>query len=190
MALVEQIQIWAGRPFTVLLFSLLLVKLLTNKYGRGLHTIPGPFLASFTNLWRMFNTAFSNSTVNLIHLHEKLNSSFVRLGPNVVSISDPDLIERIYGLNSGFTKTAFYSIIDQWYKGKFTHSLFESRDEKYHTQIRRPIASAYSMSTMLTFESAVDSTMELLMFKWDRLATSGEPFKLEVWLQRFTFDAL
>src|SRR5690242_13336192 len=122
MALFEQIQIWAGCQVTILLCSLLLVKLLTNKYGKGLHSIPGPFLASFTNLWRMLNTAFSNSTANLIHLHETLNSSFVRLGPNVVSISDPDFIDRIYGINSGFTKTAFYSIIDQWHEGKFTHS--------------------------------------------------------------------
>lgn len=32
----------------------LLVRLLHNRYGHGLSSIPGPFLASLTDFWRLF----------------------------------------------------------------------------------------------------------------------------------------
>ncbi|ETI22773.1 hypothetical protein G647_06849 [Cladophialophora carrionii CBS 160.54] len=123
-------------------------------------------------------------------LHRKFNSHFVRLGPKVVSVSDPALIPTIYGINTKFRKTEFYSIIDLWHNGKFTHSLFESRDEDYHARIRRPIASAYSMRTVMEFEPAVDSTVELLISKLDQFAASKVSFPLEKWLQYCTFDVL
>jgi hypothetical protein len=45
----------------VLLLSALLIafgvgNFLLDKYGNGLHSVPGPCLASYTNLWRLFVT--------------------------------------------------------------------------------------------------------------------------------------
>jgi cytochrome P450 len=190
MALLEQLPSIAPRYVALLLLGLVIARLLVNKYGSGLDSIAGPFIAGFTNLWRVFNTSFSNPTEDLVRLHRKFNSHFVRLGPRVVSVSDPDLISTIYGINTEFRKTEFYSIIDLWHKGKFTHSLFECRDEEYHARIRRPIANAYSMTTVMEFEPAVDSTVELLMSKLDQFAASRETFPLEKWLQYYTFDVL
>lgn len=190
MALFSSITALDPRCLLALIFAPLIAKLLVNKFGGGLNGVPGPFLAGFTNLWRVFDTSFSDPTTNLIRLHQKWKSTFVRIGPRVVSVADPDLIKTIYGVDSQFTKTEFYSIIDLWHEGQFTHSLFESRDEGYHARIRKPIAHAYSMTTMIDFEPAVDSTIELLMTKWAPYVASGEPVPLEVWLQRYTFDVL
>jgi hypothetical protein len=190
MAFLEEMS--ALSPQLWISFSLILlgIKLLVNKYFCGLNAIPGPFAAGFTNLWRVSNTLFSNPTETLVQLHRRFDSYFVRLGPNVVSVSDPSLIPTIYGVNTDFKKTDFYSIIDLWHEGKFQHSLFESRDEEYHARIRRPIANAYSMTAVMEFEPAVDSTIELLRSKLDQFVLSNRPFKLEKWLQYYTFDVL
>ncbi|EXJ58248.1 hypothetical protein A1O7_05673 [Cladophialophora yegresii CBS 114405] len=146
----------------------MIVRLLINKCGSGLNSIAGPFLAGFTNLRRVFITSFSDPVEHLVHLHRKFNSHFVRLGPRVVSISDPALIPTIYGINTDFRKTEFYPIIDLWHNGKFAHSLCEHRDEDYHTRIRRSVANAFSMTAVMESEPAVDSTVELLMSKLDQ----------------------
>lgn len=119
-----------------------------------------------------------------------MNSHFVRIGPRVVSISDPTLIPTIYGINSGFTKTEFYTLSMLPFEGTFMPSLFNTRDERYHSMCKKPIANAYSMSNMVEFEPLVDSTTSLLMTKLDGFATSDVSFDLGVWLQMYAFDVM
>ncbi|KIY00865.1 uncharacterized protein Z520_03531 [Fonsecaea multimorphosa CBS 102226] len=190
MVLLEQIQQLAQHLWPILLLGFLIARLLINKYGGNLNSIPGPFFAGFTNLWRVFNSLLSNPTETQIQLHRKFNSRFVRIGPRVVSISDPDLIPTIYGTKSDFTKTKFYSVAELMYEGRCTPGLFESYDEAYHAQIRKPIVNAYSMTTILDFEPAVDSTTSLLISKLDCFVASKKPLDLEVWLHRYAFDVI
>lgn len=110
MALLEHFQSFAQQYSILLLLGLLICRLLINKYGWGLNSIPGPALAGFTGLWRVFDTSFSDTTRNLILLHRKYNSPCVRIGPRVVSVADPNLIQFIYGIKADFRKTEFYSI--------------------------------------------------------------------------------
>ncbi|OQU96270.1 hypothetical protein CLAIMM_02377 [Cladophialophora immunda] len=168
----------------------LLARLLFNKYGHGLNSIPGPFLAGFTDLWRFGTTVAATPHQVQIDLHRRLKSSLVRIGPRTVSVSDPALIPTIYGLNSGFTKTKFYTLHMLSYKGQFTPSLFTTLDEGYHAKFKRPIANAYSMSTMVEFEPLVDSTSRLFMSRLDEFAASGAPFNFGTWLQMYAFDVI
>lgn len=86
--------------------SLLITRLLTNKYANGLNQVPGPALAAFTDFWRFFNVWRRRPDLTHIALHEKYGS-IVRLGPRTVSISDPAVVQTIYGPNSGYTKSDF-----------------------------------------------------------------------------------
>ena len=65
--------------------------------------IPGPFFAKFTNLWRFFDTYGGRAELTHRILHEKYGS-VVRLGPNVVSISDPKLLRTIYNTRGDYLK--------------------------------------------------------------------------------------
>lgn len=73
-----------------------------------LRHIPGPFTASLTNFVRM-SWVFTKKA-HLIHqeLHQKYGD-VVRLGPNMVSISDPGSIHTIYPMRKGFVKVGFWS---------------------------------------------------------------------------------
>ncbi|EXJ92842.1 hypothetical protein A1O3_01396 [Capronia epimyces CBS 606.96] len=176
---------WAG-----LVFGLLLTRLLFNKYGRKLNSIPGPFTAGCSDLWRFLNVCCGTPHATHVRLHRELNSHFVRIGPRIISISDPTLIPTIYGTNSGFTKTEFYTLSMLPFKGRVTPSLFTSLDEHDHALYRKPIANAYSMSTMVEFEPLVNSTSSLLMSRLDEFTVSGASFDLGIWLQRYAFDVI
>jgi len=126
-----------------------------------------------------------------INLHKQYKSKLVRVGPRVVSISDPSAIPTIYSNNTGFYKTGFYPVQMNASKGKFMPSLFNTTDEAYHARIRRPIANAYSMSTLVDFEPLVDSTTQVFMKKLGEYADrGGQIVDLGVQLQRYAFDVM
>ena len=83
--------------------AVVVLYLLSNKYRRGLSSLPGPRLAAYSSLWRYLDVRGGQAHQTAIRLHRKYGD-VVRIGPNHVSISDPREIKKIYGLKSGYTK--------------------------------------------------------------------------------------
>ena len=79
------------------------LRLLLNFFTPGLHSIPGPFWAKFSNLWRLVSTARGHHEITLQKLH-RLHGNVVRVGPNALSIADPEAIKSIYGFKTDFVK--------------------------------------------------------------------------------------
>lgn len=90
---------------TFLVVAALTAQIIYNRYKYGITAIPGPFLASCTHLWRFFLVWGRRPEITHIRLHEKFGP-LVRLGPNVVSISDPEAIKTIYGLGGKYVKVS------------------------------------------------------------------------------------
>lgn len=84
---------------------LLFFNLLQTYYRSPLKDIPGPFLAKITNLWRLFDVWGGRPELTQRMLHRKYGSA-VRLGPNVVSLSDPRLIKTIYSTRGEYLKAS------------------------------------------------------------------------------------
>ena len=89
-------------PFLIVVF--LVVHFLRIALQPGLAGIPGPFLAKFTNLWRLYKVWNWTFKQDLPALHEYYNSQLIRVGPNLLSCSDPRAVETIYGFQSQFKK--------------------------------------------------------------------------------------
>lgn len=70
-----------------------------------LKTIPGPFLAKFSNFWRFYNHYRQTHIETQKALHEKYGD-VVRLGPNTVSIADAGLLKTIYSTRGTFLKVS------------------------------------------------------------------------------------
>lgn len=68
--------------------------------------IPGPFAAKFTNLWRLFDVWGGRPDLTHVLLHEK-HGSAVRVGPDLVSLSDPSLMHKIYDSRGKFQKVSW-----------------------------------------------------------------------------------
>ncbi|EME88927.1 uncharacterized protein MYCFIDRAFT_103622, partial [Pseudocercospora fijiensis CIRAD86] len=72
-------------------------------YRPGLRKLPGPFLASISDLDRIWSCAKGLQMQYHIALHRRYGP-FVRVGPNHVMFSDASLIPRVYGIASKFWK--------------------------------------------------------------------------------------
>ncbi|KAE8381687.1 cytochrome P450 [Aspergillus bertholletiae] len=170
-----------------LIAVLVVIRLITNKLR--LSGIPGPVLAGYTGLWKLYNVLAGDRQYTEINLHRKYGP-LVRIGPRHISVSDPKAISVIYGVNKGFTKTAFYPIQSISWDKKPQMNLFSARDEHFHREQKRPIASAYSLSSILEMESAIDSCTELFLSQIRKMVDEKVPIDIGMWLQYYAFDVV
>ena len=82
----------------VLAFVGVVLFLLRNRYDRGMNKFDGPFLASFTNVWKLWNASrlSGSRNENYVDVHRRYGD-VVRIGPNNVIFADPEAIPEIYG---------------------------------------------------------------------------------------------
>ncbi|CAE6373511.1 unnamed protein product [Rhizoctonia solani] len=121
----------------------------------------GPWLASFTNWW-MASTIDNNCHSDVIcRLHSKYGT-FMRIGPNHISIADPEAHEAVYGHSSGLTKTELYNGFTNG-----TPIIFTATDKAVHTTKRRRVANVFSMQSVLEFEPRVKKHILELCKQWD-----------------------
>jgi hypothetical protein len=69
-------------------------------------------------------------------------------------------------------------------------NLFGTTDEEYHRKLKRPVANAYSLTTLLSSEQAVDSCTQLLVSQLTRFADGNTPVDFGEWIQFYTFDTV
>ncbi|CAI7599805.1 unnamed protein product [Penicillium manginii] len=189
MAAASELIVFIGQNITSILLLIFVIHLTRNYLKSGVSSIPGPFLAKLSNAWRFVDVAKGHAEVTLLNLHGKYGD-YVRLGPNVVSVRDLDAIKIIYGINKGYDKTDFYKVQQQLVKGKPTPTLFTTTDEEFHAAIKRPVSSAYSMSTLTEFEPFVDQTIHTFFKRMDEFANDHKVCDIATWLQYYAFDVI
>lgn len=173
-----------------LLISSFVVYLLRNKFYNGLQRYPGPALASYTNWWRFFENLRRRSQHTYIELHRKYGE-VVRVGPNVLSFANPAAIKDIYGLNKGYTKSDFYPVQQAVAKGKRLESMFSTKNEAYHARYRRCVNHAFAMSSLVSYEPLVDSTIKVFLSQTEKLfSNTGAMCNFSRWLQFYAFDVI
>jgi hypothetical protein len=87
-------------PIAVLLFYI--VPYLTSN--TSLKSIPGPFLAKFTNQWLLAQARQGKRYQTVDDAHKKYGK-LVRIQPDHVSIADENAIPIVYGHGNGFLKS-------------------------------------------------------------------------------------
>ena len=161
-----------------------------NYFNHGLQKYPGPFFASITNCWRFWDVWGRRPDITHIRLHKE-NGDVVRLGPNFLSFANPKALKDIYGLNRGFTKSAFYPVQSSLSKGVRLSSLFSTTDEQYHAALRRSVNSSFTMTAMVQYEPFVDDTTELFLNQTENLFSSrNATCDFAQWLQFYAFDVI
>ncbi|KAI6758732.1 hypothetical protein HG530_010972 [Fusarium avenaceum] len=175
------------------LLGAVLTRLLYNKYGHGLNDIPGPCLAGYTDLWRLFVVRGRRAQEVHIELHKKYGPA-VRLGPRAVSIADTDELKIIYSPSAGWSKSKFYPVQQALAKGKRLETMFNTANDRYHARLRRSVSNAYAMSTLVTFEPFVDSTstefIRQLKLRFADRSNDADVCDFGAWLQFYAFDVI
>ena len=153
-------------------------------YARHLHplrNIPGPFLASITRFWSVWQVTRGNYETTQRRLHARYGP-LVRSAPDEVACADPAAIKIIYSVQRIFPKTNFYfpfkPVRPQKYSGHFAEL-----NEKQHSQRRRIVNPVYSMSTILESEKYVDKCSKLFVSRMAEVAGNDCYVDLGHWLQ-------
>ncbi|KAH8785751.1 cytochrome P450 [Diaporthe sp. PMI_573] len=168
-----------------------------RQYYRLSH-IPGPFLARFSNIpriWWVYNRDAHNVHITQHRQYAARGSKWaplVRYGPNAVSVGTAAAVETIYRMRGDpLLKSDFYSVIPPMRRGTILPTIFATQDEMLHRMLKRPIAAVYSMSNLVSFEPLVDRTIDVFRQELDRrFVVSGTACDLDAWLQYFAFDVV
>lgn len=88
---------------------LFISRFLWNYVRSPLKSFPGPAPTSFTNIWRLQDVFRGRCDITQTALHRKYGSA-VRMGPNVLSLSDPNLISQVYNTKSPWLKVCHSSV--------------------------------------------------------------------------------
>jgi hypothetical protein len=84
-----------------------LLFVVAQTYISPLRSVKGPFLARLTRLYYFNRVAHGSFEFENIELHRKYGD-VVRLGPNMYSINDPEVVKAVYGIGSKFAKSDWY----------------------------------------------------------------------------------
>ncbi|KAL3465205.1 hypothetical protein BJX64DRAFT_285748 [Aspergillus heterothallicus] len=88
----------------------------------------------------------------------------------------------------------FYPVQQTLANGRPLHSLFNTKDEKYHSKLCRDVANAYAMSTLVHFDPLVDMTIKAFLQQInERYADKQGPegvCDFGTWLQFFAVDVI
>ncbi|KAK6542712.1 hypothetical protein TWF694_006655 [Orbilia ellipsospora] len=177
---------------TILVFAPLLavIHILLTRYKPHLRRIPGPFVASFTDIWRLKQNLGRRPEVVHQKVHEKYGD-LVRIGPNCISVGSAEEVKTIYGITRLFQKSEFYPVTRPIVNGEEVLGIFDVTSEDLHKNIKRPVGHAYAMSTLLDYEPYVDSTIQVLQRRLEELyLDKNEICDLGEWLHWTAFDVV
>ncbi|KAM0328843.1 hypothetical protein ACHAQA_005259 [Verticillium albo-atrum] len=172
----------------VVLFAVLVFFSLCRAVLSPLRSVPGPFVARFTDawyLWRLYQGRFEKEA---LALHERYGP-VVRLGPNRYTFASPSALKAIYGPSAAslFAKSPSYRPAAPPEPSKWT--LFADEDIHRHAAHRRLYQSTYSMSSLVTYEAYVDECADLFALRLDELSHAASP-DMGHWFQCFAFDVI
>ena len=169
----------------LLLVGVIIVKLLATRYLSPLCSIPGPFFASFTRLWKVKKWYDGDLHLALIELHRKYGE-VIRIGPNEVSIAEPDGIRKIYAAGQRYRKSDYYAPN----QGNRTWDMLTERDPHIHANMKKIIGSAYSLTSLMELEPYVDNMSATFSRAMNKFDERNEPINLNYYLQLYAFDVI
>jgi benzoate 4-monooxygenase len=177
-------------PASLLIFLLSVVFLvhfvhwLLDPYG--IRSIPGPFLAKFSDAWLGWVSAHGHRSEVVHEMHMKYGTSnrspvnlqsfnflhlgpLVRLAPNHVSVAIPAALQVIYGHGNGALKSNFYDAFVSLRRG-----IFNTRDRVQHARKRKIVSHIFSTKSVAEFEPNVREYVGILIKRWDALCDAAK----------------
>ncbi|KAI3329533.1 cytochrome P450 [Ustulina deusta] len=150
-----------------------------------LWSVPGPFLARCGDAWYLWQVRKGDWETQNILLHRK-HGGIVRYGPNRYSFADPEALGIIYGHGTRFAKSSWYNAWmppDGW-------NLFADRSIQRHANTRRQLQSAYSMTSLVSYEPYVDQCAEIFTQRLSEMSEARVAVDLGHWMQCYAFDVI
>jgi len=162
-----------------------LVYLIVAPLLSPLRSIPGPLPARFSRLWYLYRVWKGRFDVDLLGAH-RTYGSVVRCAPNLYCFNDPEAVGQIYGKGLELDKSDWY---EAWNAPGFK-TMFTEPSVKAHGRLRRKFQAAFTMSSMVSYETYVENCIEILKDRFEDIAKTGRTVDLVNWLLSYAGDAI
>ncbi|KAJ5096607.1 Cytochrome P450 [Penicillium angulare] len=132
------------------------------RVERRIADVPGPFIARFTDWWRVYHYIKGDWGETILWWHQRYGD-LIRTGPNRISVGDPLEVPRVYQVKPLLHKGTMYRTLIGWFRGENVAGLEGMVDEVQHANTKRVIASAYSWNAVVGYEPQITySALELI----------------------------
>ncbi|OQE40057.1 hypothetical protein PENCOP_c006G00339 [Penicillium coprophilum] len=175
-----------GPVLMISLALLWMVQALHHKFFHSLSKVPGPGLASVSELWRTIRYFRGTWHDDIISLHQKYGK-VVRIAPDEVSFVDAAALKGLYGMGKTSLKSKWY---DTWTIPNMTVSFFAATEPKLHRHLRSRVSNAYSMSSILSMEPFIQEVASELWGRFREFSKSSERVPLHLWGNYFAFEVV
>jgi hypothetical protein len=173
----------------VTLFSLVLyLVVLVRPYLRLRH-VPGPRTWGWS-VWPLFRLHVRGGIYDEFGHLNKRYGPLVRIAPNTLLASDPDVLRRMSAARSPYTRSDWY-IAMRLNPGQ--DNVLSTRDEQKHDGLRRRMVAGYSGKENLSLERDIDDCVLDLVGLIDRKYVGNKtqvPMDLAQKIQFFTSDIM
>lgn len=97
-------------------------------------------------------------------------------------------MKKVYELGGKYIKTTYYSPL----LSPVVHeqNIFAIQDNGLHKERRRKISPMYTMSSMVSYEPAVDEMTHVCIRKLNQFAKEGRLVDIPHWMQYYAFDVI
>ncbi|KAI2642480.1 cytochrome P450 monooxygenase-like protein [Xylaria nigripes] len=180
LAHAAQITAVAYGTFMTALFTSILIY---RAYFHPLRHFSGPKLARLSQFYHFFRIrAKVDNYRHLDRLHNEFGE-YVRVGPNLLSISDPDMLETIFHPQSNFAKAEWYDIANPLL------NLVQLRDRAEHDRRRRHgWDMAFTTKALRAYDSRIIKYADQFIGQMEK--RTGEAVNITNWLEWYAFDVM
>ncbi|KAL2828857.1 cytochrome P450 [Aspergillus pseudoustus] len=173
----------AASSVLLLLLSIIIYRI----YFHPLARFPGPFLARITGYWRTYQYTKGDWDRNILKIHKQYGR-VVRIAPNELAIVDEAALRTLYGHGTKALKTQWYSV---WDVPETAPQLFSELDRPRHGFLRKRLSSAYSMSSIMKYETYIQTCLDLLWTRLSRAEARSNPVvNMSEWSNALAFDVI
>ncbi|OXV07329.1 hypothetical protein Egran_04906, partial [Elaphomyces granulatus] len=146
---------------------------------------PGPFLCRISYIYQIYYEAYLNGRMleRLPDLHKKYGP-VVRINPNEVHLSDPELYHVIYRQSSPFLKDPYA------YKLGAPNSLSMSLDPVKHRRRKEILNPCFSKRRVFMLQHIMYEEMDKVFASVSALAEKGEPVPIQDAYYCYTSDVI
>ncbi len=164
---------------------LFLVIAIQHRYFSPISSIPGPALGTVATFFQTWEIWKGTAPQTLHLLHQRLGP-FVRISYREVSIDHPEALHKLLALP--LLKPAAY---DMFAIPNINYqNLMSQRSIPDHTAMLRNLASAYTMTSIIKSEGAIDEAITLLKYRLNAKIMEDDPIELGQWLHFTTWDIM
>ncbi|KAF8150653.1 cytochrome P450 [Crassisporium funariophilum] len=147
---------------------------------------PGPLICKVSKFYLAFLSLVGKQHIFYANLHQKYGE-VVRIGPNELSICDPDAVQPMIGPN-GLPKGPLPIVWDgRVPEQERVKPLIAIRDKQEHTRRRRPWTRAFSTAALKGYETIVTSRCVQMV---DSLSAEKGTVNLTQWISFFAYDVM